>query len=144
MTIHDEISELQKKAGKYDALKNEYDMLKEAVSEATKKLGILTGGIGVKISIDSRSNKWKNIANVLYEKMKLDDTFQITRVSVEDYLNQEKIFYAYSNISELLSIIQTFNGVHKTKIDGRSIRIFYQEPSSPKEGIKFGNVNVMG
>lgn len=132
MGIQDEIKELQRKAGSYDLLKEEYDALKDAIDVAVEKLNALIG-----ISSERKRQNTGHIVEKEYELLKIQDGYQLdTKVLRKKY--PELKGYAYSNI---ITQLCTKQGIHSTK-DGSIKRIFYHKKQ--EEPIKIEKTSIMG
>ena len=142
MSLTKEIEELQKKAGSYELLQEEYTRLKEGVKEVISGLNSLLGTISGLKEKTSRNGSAKPLIERLYHRLKTEDNFQVTREVIEKevaFLNIEFKSYMSTNAMVALSKME---GVKKTK-DGRSVRLFYIKPKK-EEAIKFEKTSFMG
>lgn len=135
MSIQKEIEELQKKAGSYDMLYEEYEALKSSVKDAIVKLSAL---VGVKKVTRATSSLTKEIIHKEYELLKISDNYQVTR----DSLVKKYPELSSSNCNNILTTLSKRNGVRKTK-DGINIRLFYSKSVS-NDSIKLDPVSYMG
>jgi hypothetical protein len=135
MGLQDELKELQRRAGSYDMLKEEYDLMKDKVGEAME---ILSSIGGKKYAASTPS---KPIVDKLYTRMKTEDNFQVTSDTIAKALEEDgqsgdnkKRYYILKRIAKL-------PGVSKT-MDGAKLRLFYTRGVGEKP--KFEKTSIMG
>ena len=131
MGIIDKIEEIQKKADNYDRILEEYNKLKETINITIKALSDLSLTKGLK--------KDKTF-NVIYEKMKLEDNFQVTVKKLQS-MGIEKL-KSYAIIAKLKKL----PNIEAVK-DGKTLRLFYRNKekiNTEDKEIKFSKTSFMG
>lgn len=142
MSIMHEVEELQKKAGSYDALKGEYDKLKAQVQEALRGLNAIAGKTAKKYG-----NR-KLLINQLYEKMRIDDNYQLTTEQVCKFLEEQGELENIKIIAgNIMHELQKMPNVVNAK-DGKKSRLFYDRtkdkvPDNAESDIKLGKFKKM-
>lgn len=141
MSLAKEIEELQRKAGSYDLLKEDYDNLKARIKEAIRGLqGIAEIQVERKIR-NKDTIPMAQIMEELYDKMKYQDGFMVNgEVLEKSYPNIE---FKNSSISNIIYRLSKFNNIVKIKKNGRT-SLFYQKTTDKAEQLKIGKVSLMG
>lgn len=119
MGLHEQIKELQRKAGSYDLLKEEYDKLKHSIMEVSNKLKELSGSSG------SNYGFAKKHRNILYEKLKIGEIEYITVDSVNKYLDGNGITgkYISNNILQKMKFMKNI----KSRKENNKLVLFYHK-----------------
>lgn len=149
MGLLDEIQEMQKKTANYNLLKEEYDRLKIGIKEARDKLNDLLGSASADIGSTTRRKVGASkVAEKLYDRMKTEDNFQVTRDMVEaefmladSLIDRDKL---KSDSSQTMYYISIKPGVEKIKVGGVKRLIHRKKTLTAEDKLKIGKVSFMG
>jgi len=125
MSITEEVSKLQEKAGKYEVLREEYDRLKEKVKTVVKELNILLGTEFGFVDVKKYGKRRNIIENLL---LRLKEGEKITRdiiIKIYPELDEKKA-------SDILYSLSKNPDIEKTK-DGRCVRLYYRKRATVNE-----------
>jgi hypothetical protein len=144
MSILQDIEQMQKKAGSYDMLLEEYNRLKDECREAIKRLNILIGSLDVSMKVkDNRRGRFSALMDRLYLKMKTEDGFFLTKKIISEQMEISGLPNDSGRVSDILWRMSKLSGVQKAGTHG-NMELFYQKPASSEEKIKFGKTSLMG
>lgn len=141
----EEVQKLENEAGKYTLLKEEYDSFKIKVKNAITELNKILESTDM-FSINTtraKGLKLKPFIEKIYEKMTINDTFQVTAKIIENEATINNLILNEKQINYVLKVLTEMKGIHKTK-DGIYIRLFYQKPTDNTNKIKFEKTSFMG
>lgn len=146
MSLAKEIEELQRKAGSYELLQEEYEKLKLGVKEVIAKLNSLLGShVSYRPSADkgyARGGKYSPIVDKLYDNLKTIDGYKVNNAIVEQVASSLAIEVKKSAIFLIMATLAKKQGVERYKA-GRSVYLFYRKVSEA-EPIKIEKVSFMG
>lgn len=125
MSLANEVEELQRKAGSYDLLKEEYNRLKSKIKETIKDLNLLLGELGEKKSINKGVSAKPYILKY-YERLKTEDGYQLTREILKKELDSQNIDIPLHTIQNIINGIKNMKGIVSVK-DGTRLRLFYDK-----------------